>query len=264
MKQQLVSVKNLKHTFHLRNAQSGVVSYIEAIRGVDLEIFKGETLGLVGESGSGKSTLGRCILRLIKPTSGEISYAGKDLLALSDQELKLLRRQIQIIFQDPYSSLNPKMTVEDLLEEPLIVHSLLATSAQRMKRVEKLLDLVGLSKDALTRYPHEFSGGQRQRISIARALAVDPEFIVCDEPVSALDVSVQAQILNLLLDLQNELKLTYLFISHDLRVIRYMCHRVCVMYKGEIVERGESESLFLSPQAPYTKDLLSAIPGTTF
>lgn len=256
----LLQVQNLAHTFRIRNSLSGLVSDVQAVKGVTLAITRGETLGLVGESGSGKSTLGRCILNLIRPTSGDVLYEKRSLIGLNHDEMKNFRRKIQIIFQDPYSSLNPRMTIEDLLEEPLVVHALFSTSSDRKKRVAQLLDLVGLSSEALRRYPHEFSGGQRQRISIARALAVQPEFVVCDEPVSALDVSIQAQILNLLLDLQKELKLTYLFISHDLRVIQYMCHRVCVMYQGLIVESGECDSVFSKPQHPYTKTLVSAIP----
>lgn len=256
----LVRVQDLEHTFTIRHAGSGVKNEIHALKGVSFEIQRGETLGIVGESGSGKSTLGRCLLNLIHASQGEVFFEHLSLRQLSFSQMKPLRRRMQIIFQDPFSSLNPRMTVEDLLEEPLWIHGLFPRSQERSQRVAKLLDLVGLSLDTLRKYPHEFSGGQRQRISIARALAVQPEFVVCDEPVSALDVSIQAQILNLLLDLQKELNLTYLFISHDLRVIQYMCHRVLVMCTGRIVESGYVEGVFSSPQNVYTKDLISAIP----
>jgi oligopeptide transport system ATP-binding protein len=233
---------------------------VKAVQNVSFKVFKGETLGLVGESGCGKSTLGRCIMRLINPTNGTINFAGQDITTISGSELRALRRKIQIIFQDPFGSLNPRMTVGSILEEPLIVHGLFANSDQRLKRVQELLDLVGLSQESINRFPHEFSGGQRQRIGIARALAVEPELIICDEPVSALDVSIQAQIINLLMDLQKKLGLTYVFIAHDLKVVEYISDRIAVMYLGKIVELADSKSIFESPKHPYTKTLLSAIP----
>ncbi|MFZ9595792.1 MAG: ABC transporter ATP-binding protein [Bdellovibrionia bacterium] len=233
---------------------------VHAVGGVSFEIRKGETLGLVGESGCGKSTLGRCLLRLIEPTSGQIFFKGQEITHLPPSQMRKLRRKIQMIFQDPYGSLNPRMKVEDLLLEPLQIHGLGGGSTERRQRMVHLLDLCGLRKEALTRYPHEFSGGQRQRISIARALAVEPELIVCDEPVSALDVSIQAQIINLLQDLQMELGLTYLFIGHDLNVVEHISTHVGVMYLGKIVEMGPTQAIFHQPKHPYSKALLSAIP----
>jgi oligopeptide/dipeptide ABC transporter ATP-binding protein len=215
---------------------------------------------IVGESGCGKSTLGRCILRLLEPSAGQIIFKEQDITHLRARELRKLRRNIQIIFQDPYASLNPRMTVEDILEEPLKIHKIGKSRQERHERILKLLDLCGLRREAMSRYPHEFSGGQRQRICIARALAVEPEFIVCDEPVSALDVSIQAQIVNLLQDLQKELGLTYLFIAHDLKVIEHISTHVAVMYLGKIVEMATAENLYTNPKHPYTQALLSAIP----
>ncbi len=233
---------------------------LRAVDDVSFDIMPGETLGLVGESGCGKSTLGRTLLRLIDPTEGTIKFQGKDISSLGQSELRPLRRDMQIIFQDPYASLNPRMNVGTILAEPLSIFSLTKNKAETKKRVLELLAKVGLPADSISRYPHEFSGGQRQRIGIARALAVRPKFIVCDEPISALDVSIQAQIVNLLQDLQKSEDLTYLFISHDLQIVKHVCDRVAVMYLGKIVELADVKSLYASPQHPYTKALLSAVP----
>ncbi|HUY18752.1 MAG TPA: oligopeptide/dipeptide ABC transporter ATP-binding protein [Candidatus Binataceae bacterium] len=232
---------------------------LKAVAGVDLEIAPGETLGLVGESGSGKSTLGRLILKLLEPTAGRVIFAGRDLSTLSRKELRLLRRQMQLVFQDPYSSLNPRMRVRAIVGEGLEIHKLARGKAKEARIVE-LLEMVGLGADTLDRYPHEFSGGQRQRIGIARALAVNPRFLVLDEPVSALDVSIQAQIINLLQDLQERLNLTYLFIAHDLRVVEHISRRVAIMYLGKLVEVASRDDIYLHPHHPYTRALLSAVP----
>jgi len=232
---------------------------VKAVDGVNLRIEPGETMGLVGESGSGKSTLGRLILRLLEPTRGRIVFDGRDLATLGRAELRQLRRQMQIVFQDPYASLNPRMRVGAIVGEGIEIHKL-ARGRRKQERLVELLAMVGLEADALNRYPHEFSGGQRQRIGIARALAVNPRFLVLDEPVSALDVSIQAQIINLLQDLQEQLKLTYLFIAHDLRVVEHISRRVAIMYLGKIVELGTSEQIYANPLHPYTRALLSAVP----
>ncbi len=257
----LLSVRNLVKSFPIKGGiLNREVASVRAVADVSFDIKRGETLGLVGESGCGKSTLGRSILRLIEPSAGQVFFKGRDITKLGPEEMRRLRRQMQIIFQDPYASLNPRMTVEQILSEPLEIHHLAGNKAEKRKRIFNLMDLVGLRKETVSRYPHAFSGGQRQRICIARALAVEPEFIVCDEPVSALDVSIQAQIVNLLQDLQKELGLTYLFIAHDLKVVEHISTRVAVMYLGKIVEVAESEVLYQDPQHPYTKALLSAIP----
>lgn len=232
---------------------------IRAVDDVSFEIAEGETFGLVGESGSGKTTTGRCILRLIEPTAGEVRFRGRDVLALSRRDMRQARREMQIVFQDPYSSLNPRMRVGEIVEEPLIIHRV-GSRAERRARVQELFALVGLESGHVARFPHEFSGGQRQRIGLARALALNPSLIIADEPVSALDVSVQAQVINLLMDLQQQLQLTYLFIAHDLRLVRHICSRVAVMFRGRIVELGETERLFGAPAHPYTRALLSAVP----
>lgn len=256
----LVVVNNLVKKFPIKGGLFGrEVASVQAIQGVSFTIKKGETLGLVGESGCGKSTLGRCILRLIEPTSGEVYFNGENVLAMNATELRKIRRKMQVIFQDPFASLNPRMTVGSIIAEPIRIHGL-AKGPDVQKRVLKLLDLCGLRAEAVNRYPHEFSGGQRQRICIARALAVEPEFIVCDEPVSALDVSIQAQVINLLQDLQKELGLTYLFIAHDLKVVEHISNRVAVMYLGKVAEISGGEDLYRAPLHPYTRALFSAIP----
>jgi oligopeptide transport system ATP-binding protein len=257
----LISIKDLK--VHLpvgaRRLFSRSRQLVKAVDGLSLDIRQGETMGLVGESGCGKTTLGRAILRLIEPTSGEIIFRGRDLAHLSNAEMRAQRRQLQVIFQDPYSSLNPRMTVSQIIGEPLETFRL-ATGDAKKQRVQELMEMVGLNPRFLKRYPHEFSGGQRQRIGIARALAVDPEFIVADEPISALDVSIQAQIMNLLDRLRRQKNLTYLFISHDLRAVRHVSDRLAVMYLGKIVELGESRAIYANPLMPYTKALISAVP----
>ncbi len=255
----LLEVRNLVKEFGRSRGLFRKGAVVRAVNDVSFHIDQGETFGLVGESGSGKTTTGRCILRLIEPTSGEVRFNGEDVLAFSRSRLRAARRDMQIVFQDPYSSLNPRMRVGTIVEEPLIIHGI-GSKDERRRRVAELFDLVGLDAAQSTRYPHQFSGGQRQRIGLARALALNPSLIIADEPVSALDVSVQAQVINLLMDLQDRLKLTYLFIAHDLRLVRHICSRVAVMYLGRIVEMGPTERLFASPAHPYTRALLSAIP----
>jgi len=256
----LVEVKDLKKFFPLRSHFfSRSKNYVQAVVGVSLDIRRGETLGLVGESGCGKSTLGRLILRLEEPTEGKILFEGEDILQYDAEKMRLLRREMQIIFQDPYSSLNPRKTIGSIIGEPLIIHNI-GTKKDRQERVRKLMEVVGLRPEHINRYPHEFSGGQRQRIGIARALALNPKLIIADEPVSALDVSIQAQVLNLLEDLQNEFHLTYLFIAHDLSVVEHISDRVAVMHLGRIAELARSEDLYRQPKHPYTQALLSANP----
>ncbi len=258
----LLEVRNLKKYFPIKRGIvfSRHVGDVKAVDGISFNIKKGETVGLVGESGCGKSTVARVIIRLLEPTDGEIIFEGTDITKLPQSELRKLRRDMQIIFQDPYSALNPRMTVSEIIGEPLEVHKVVNNSKEKQKRIQELLELVGLAPYHANRYPHEFSGGQRQRIGIARALALNPKFIVADEPTSALDVSVRAQIINLMQDLQKELGLTYLFISHDLSVIRHICDRILVMYLGKLVEIAPNEELYNSPLHPYTQALLSAVP----
>jgi peptide/nickel transport system ATP-binding protein len=257
----LLELTDVKKYFPIKGGIfGGVRSLVKAVDGVSLQVRKGRTLGLVGESGCGKSTLGRTILRLIEPTEGQIKYNGVDIPSLNSTDLRKLRRKMQIIFQDPYASLNPRMTIASAIMEPMSIHNLGKNKDERLEMAAGLMDKVGLERRFLNRYPHEFSGGQRQRICIARALAVQPDFIVCDESVSALDVSIQAQILNLLLDLQKELNLTYIFISHDLAVVKFIADEVAVMYNGKVVEKADAISIYENPKHDYTKKLLSAIP----
>ena len=255
----LLEVRHLVKHFSRSPGLFSKPTIVKAVDDVSFSIAEGEMFGLVGESGSGKSTTGRCILRLIEPTSGEVLFRGENVLGFARARMRLARRDMQIVFQDPYSSLNPRMRVGDIVEEPLVIHRL-GERRQRRERVAELFTLVGLEPEHLTRYPHEFSGGQRQRIGIARALALNPALIVADEAVSALDVSIQAQVVDLLMELKARLKLTFLFIAHDLRLVEHICSRVAVMYLGRIVEMGDTASLFANPTHPYTRALLSAIP----
>ncbi len=255
MSKNLIEVEGLKKYFNV-----GKGKVLKAVDNINFTIREGETLGMVGESGCVKTTAGRTVLRLYEPTAGSVKYNGTDIYKLSSGKMKAMRRDMQMIFQDPYASLNPRFTVSDIIGEALDIHGMAGSRAERKKRIEELLDMVGLNHDHATRYPHEFSGGQRQRIGIARSLAVNPKFIVCDEPISALDVSIQAQVVNLLKELQDRLGLTYLFIAHDLSMVKHISDRVAVMYLGKMVELAESEELYANPIHPYTKSLLSAIP----
>ncbi len=261
-KEILLKVEGLKKYFPIT---SGLIIQkhtgdVKAVDDVSFHVYRGETLGLVGESGCGKSTTGRTVLQLYRPTAGKVEFEGVDLTTLKGEDLRKMRRRMQMIFQDPYASLNPRMTVGRIISEPLQVHHVSNSNKERQERVEYLMSKVGLNPYFINRYPHEFSGGQRQRIGIARALALDPSFIVCDEPISALDVSIQAQVVNLLEDLQDDLGLTYLFIAHDLSMVRHICDRVAVMYLGKIVEVAETQELYTNPLHPYTQALLSAVP----
>jgi peptide/nickel transport system ATP-binding protein len=256
----LVRARGLERVFRIGGGVFAAgTSEVRAVDGVDLDVYPGETVGIVGESGSGKSTLGRLLLRLLEPTAGTVEFEGKDLSRLGRGELRALRRDMQIIFQDPYASLNPRMRVGRIIGEGLEVHGIARGAALR-RTVLELMDRVGLAADAYDRYPHEFSGGQRQRIGIARALALRPRFIVADEPVSALDVSIQAQILNLLAEIQREMRIAFAFISHDLRVVEHMSHRVAVMHSGKIVEMADADEIYRAPKHPYTRELLAAVP----
>ncbi len=257
----LLKVKNLKKYFPVRGGiLSKIIGYVQAVDEISFDIKEGETLGLVGESGCGKTTAGRTITRLLEPTAGEVDFEGKDIFKLSKEELRKSRRNIQIIFQDPFGSLNPRMTVGDIVGESLTIHKIVKNKKEKEERVKDLLETVGLNAGHVRRYPHEFSGGQRQRIGIARALALNPKLVICDEAVSALDVSIQAQVINLLEDLQEKFKLTYLFIAHDLSVVKHISDRVAVMYLGKIVELTSTYELYNNPQHPYTEALLSAVP----
>lgn len=257
----LVEIRGLTKEFAAGSSTwSRRKNVVHAVSGVDLDIYEGETLALVGESGCGKSTLGRLILNLIEPTAGTVTFDGKVMQELKQEEMRQLRKEMQLIFQDPYASLNPRWSIRDIVAEPLETHKVYKTAAETTERVKELVKKCGIRPEFINRYPHQFSGGQRQRVGIARALALNPRLIVCDEPVSALDVSIQAQVLNLLADLQTEFKLTYLFISHDLSVVRYLSDRVCVMFLGKICEIGNTKDVYEDPKHPYTRFLLEAVP----
>jgi len=257
----ILEIKGLKKHFPIKTGFfNKVTGHVRAVDGVDFQVMPGETLGIVGESGCGKSTTGRTILRLLDPSAGEVLFNGKDLAKLSKEEMRRMRKDIQMVFQDPYASLNPRKTIRQILLEPLKVHGIGSSRGERMKRVEEIIEVVGLRKEHLDRHPHDFSGGQRQRIGIARALILKPKVIIADEPVSALDVSIQSQVLNLLKDLKKEFNLTLIFISHDLSVVRHLCDRIAVMYLGRVVEIADKKQLFTNPSHPYTRALLSAVP----
>ncbi|HEX5563682.1 MAG TPA: ABC transporter ATP-binding protein, partial [Sporosarcina sp.] len=260
-KKELLKVEGLKQYFPIKGGMMGrTVNYVKAVDDISFTVYEGETVSIVGESGCGKSTTGRAILRLEEPTEGTVTFNGEELTSLSKRKMRKHRKDLQIIFQDPYASINPRQTVANVLDEAMVIQKVIKSPKERRKRIIELLETVGLNEFQADRYPHEFSGGQRQRIGIARALSVNPKLIICDEAVSALDVSIQAQVLNLLEELQQDYKLTYLFISHDLGVVRHISDRVIVMYLGKIVEIGDKKSIFNSPKHPYTKALLSAIP----
>ena len=260
----ILKVTDLKTYFDVTKGLFAPKQIVKAVDGVSFEVKEGQTFGLVGESGCGKSTLGRTIVKLYEPESGTIEFDGKDISKIHGKDLKAFRKDVQMIFQDPYASLNPRMTVGEIIKEPMIIHNIFATDQEREDRVVELLKIVGLKPDHIRRYPHEFSGGQRQRIGIARALAVNPRFFVCDEPISALDVSIQAQIINLLEDIQKEMNLSYLFIAHDISMVKHISDQIGVMYLGHIVESMDAEEIFTNPMHPYTRALLSAVPITDY
>jgi oligopeptide/dipeptide ABC transporter ATP-binding protein len=261
MEQPILEVKGVKTHFPIKTGIfNKTTGYVKAVDGVDFKVFPGETLGIVGESGCGKSTVSRTVMRLLEPSAGEIWFNGKNLAQISKEEMRLMRKDIQMVFQDPYASLNPRKTIKQILIEPLMVHGIGASGQERLRMVEEMIEVVGLRKEHLDRHPHNFSGGQRQRIGIARALILKPKVIIADEPVSALDVSIQSQILNLLKDLKKEFQLTLLFISHDLSVVKHLCDRIAVMYLGKVVEIADKKTLFSNPSHPYTQALLSALP----
>lgn len=261
----ILETQDIKKYYRLPSKKGlfGKKEYMQAVNGVSLQVKKGQTLGIVGESGCGKSTFARLVSQLITPTSGKVIFKGKELTSASKNDIQLARRDMQMIFQDPYASLDPRKRILQLLMEPMIIHKI-GTSEERKEKALNMLEKVGLQRSYANRYPHEFSGGQCQRINIARALMLEPELVICDEPVSALDVSIQAQVINLLIDLQEQMGLTYIFISHDLNIVRYFCDEIAVMYMGEVVEFGEAETIYEHPQHEYTKKLLAAIPGKKY